>query len=112
MDKLFFISKAFADDYILKLPSTISFGGSGEDPTGDVNLFITNIFQWIFAVLGVAAFIGIVYSGFMMVTSGGDATKFAVAKKNLLWSVIGVVVIAVAYMLVGFVYSFAKKAAA
>jgi len=70
-----------------------------------------NIQYQLFAFLAVMAFIGIIYSGLMMVTSGGDATKFAAGKKNLLWSIIGLTVATIAYFVIKFAYGFVQGVA-
>ncbi|MDO8649932.1 MAG: hypothetical protein Q7K33_01315 [Candidatus Berkelbacteria bacterium] len=59
----------------------------------------------IFAFLAATAFIGIIYSGVMMITAGGDATKFAAGKKNLIWSIIGIIVVVLSYFIIKFMYS-------
>lgn len=64
-----------------------------------------NIVQLITLILGIAAFIAIVYSGLMMITSDGDASKMAMARKNLLWAIIGLIVAILSYFLVATVYN-------
>lgn len=76
------------------------------DPSGGAGLQQT-VTSLIFAFLAAAAFIGIVYSGMMMITAGGDASKMEAGKKNLFWSIIGVVIIILSYFIIKFVYSLA-----
>ncbi len=64
---------------------------------------------YFLAVAAVAAFLGIIYSGFMMITSNGDVAQMAKAKTNLTWSVGGVIVISLAYVIVRFFFSFAES---
>lgn len=84
-------------DIKLTLPKTIvdSTGGSAVVKTA------TNL---VFAFLALMAFGGLIYSGVMMITSGGDATKFATGRKNLIWSIIGIVVVTLAYTIIKLVY--------
>jgi hypothetical protein len=82
-------------------------GVSGLSGLTSIDALITNIINLVFLILGIAAFVGVVYSGFMMITSGGDATKFATGRKNLLWAVIGIIVIILSFFLVKTVYNFA-----
>lgn len=74
------------------------------DPSSGAGLQVT-VTNLIFAFLAAMAFIGIIYSGVMMITAGGDAAKFAAGKKNLIWSIVGVVVIVLSYFIIKFVYS-------
>lgn len=87
---------AAASDVKLTLPDDI-----GTD-TSNYGTLIMDIIGLIFAFLAAMAFIGIVYSGVMMITAGGDATKFAAGKKNLIWSMIGVIVVVLAYFILRF----------
>lgn len=64
---------------------------------------------YFLAVAAAAAFLGIIYSGYMMIVSGGDASQMAKAKTNLTWSIIGVFVILLSYFIVRFVFKFAGE---
>lgn len=81
----------------------IFWGGS------DLETFFQLILRWTITVVALAAFFGIIYSGYMMITSNGDAAKFAAGRKNLLWSVVGVVVVVLAYVVVRFGYNLANS---
>lgn len=74
------------------------------DPSGGAGIQQT-VTSLIFAFLAAAAFVGIVYSGFMMITAGGDASKMEAGKKNLIWSIIGIIVVVLSYFIIKFVYS-------
>lgn len=84
---------ATATDIKLKLPDTLV------DESGGSGIFQT-IADLVFAFLAVVAFVSIIYSGIMMITAGGDATKFEAGKKNLLWSIIGVIIILLSYLII------------
>lgn len=95
------IGRALADDATdikLTLPKKII----GTD-IGNYGKLVMDIVSIIFAFLAAMAFIGIVYSGVMMITAGGDATKFATGKKNLIWSIIGIIVVTLSYFILRFV---------
>ena len=98
------LAKATAADVVsgggidITLPDTISLKGDG----GLTKLW-TDVSGLVFAFLAVMAFGGIIYSGIMMITSGGDATKFAAGKKNLIWSIIGIVIVVLSYVILVFV---------
>jgi len=54
-------------------------------------------------VIGAAAIIMILISGFRYMTSGGDSTKVAAAKSALIYALVGIAVAALAQFLVHFV---------
>ncbi|MEK7534925.1 MAG: hypothetical protein AAB563_00775 [Patescibacteria group bacterium] len=94
-----FLGRARADvtDITLKLPNTLV------DESGGSSI-LQNITDLAFAFLATMAFVGIIYSGVMMITAGGDATKFAAGKKNLLWSIIGIMIVVLSYFIIRLVY--------
>ncbi len=61
---------------------------------------VGGIIDWLLVFAGVLAVIAIVYSGLMYITSGGDPAKAETAKKNLVWAIIGIVIIALAFVIV------------
>ncbi|MDP3992681.1 MAG: hypothetical protein Q8Q05_00460 [bacterium] len=94
-----FLGRAVAavDNIKLTLPPSISTN------TSNYGTLIMTVISLIFAFLAVMAFGGIIYSGVTMITSGGDATKFATGKKNLIWSIIGIIVVTLSYFILRFV---------
>ena len=89
---------AATDDIKLTLPESITL-----EEDGGLSKLWNDVSGLVFAFLAAMAFISIIYSGVMMITSGGDAEKFAVGKKNLIWSIIGIVVVALSYLILQFV---------
>jgi thiamine transporter ThiT len=63
----------------------------------------TNIFGVLLDIVSIAAFMGILYSGFTYVNSGGDDTKAETAKKMLLWSFIGLFIAVLTNFLFNFI---------
>jgi amino acid transporter len=61
------------------------------------------ILAWILTFGGTVALAAIVYSGFMYMTAAGNAEQAEKAKKNLMWAVLGVVLIALSTAIVVFV---------
>jgi len=68
--------------------------------------FAINLFSWI---VGVTAIIFMILGGFRFVTSGGDSGKVSSARNTILYSLIGLVVVATAQITVSFVLSNAAK---
>jgi len=63
---------------------------------------VVNIFS---VVVGMVAVIMIIVGGFKYITSGGDSSKITGAKNTILYAVIGLVVVALAQVIVQFVLS-------
>ena len=66
---------------------------------------IVAIIDWLLVLAGSLAVIAIIYSGIMYITAGGDPAKAETAKKNLVWAVIGIVIIALALVIINTVVS-------
>ena len=61
---------------------------------------IINIFSW---VVGVVSVIMVIFGGFRYITSGGDAGKVTSAKNTIVYALVGLVIAALAQVLVLFV---------
>ena len=76
--------------------------------SGDLKTTGSAVFQLGFKVIFLLAiFLGIIFiltSGIQMVTSGGDSEKLAVARKRLIYSIIGLVLVAGAFLAVTTVF--------
>ena len=74
-------------------------GDGSSDLTGNV----TNILNVVIGVLGIVAVIVIIIGGIQYMTSTGDAGKVKKAKDPILYGVIGLVVVILAFAIVNFV---------
>lgn len=67
---------------------------------------VVNIFSLI---VGAVAVIMIIYGGFRYITSGGDSNSVGTAKNTLIYAIIGLIIVAVAQVIVHFVLSNASQ---
>lgn len=88
------------DPYLNWLPRSI--------PLLTVDDLFTRIVQLVLFFGGVLAFVAVVYSGYLMIASGGDPTKFAAGRVNLIRAVIGIIVVVMAYFIVLFANDLAR----
>lgn len=72
------------------------------DATGSVNSTIKTIVNLLTAVAGVAAVIMIIVGGLRYVTSAGSADASKSAKNTILYAVVGLVIVALAQLIVHF----------
>jgi hypothetical protein len=61
-------------------------------PPGGIQAILSNLLAWILGIIGMIAIISFAIAGFQYFYSAGDQTKMETAKKNLTYSIIGVVV--------------------
>jgi len=80
--------------------------GSGEQGIKDIAQKVTNIFS---IIVGAASIIMIIYGGFRYITSGGDSGKVGNAKNTLIYAIIGLVIVALAQLIVRFVITQANN---
>lgn len=73
-----------------------SGGLSIEIPNVEPNLAFTNTMTWVIGTAGLVAAIFLVYGGAVYVSSRGEATKIETAKKTIIYSVIGLIIVGVA----------------
>lgn len=82
---------------------TTSGGGCDETAGSQISEVIATIVSILSVVVGVAAVIMIVVSGFKYVTSGGDSNKVSSAKTSLVYAIVGLIIVALAQFIVHFV---------
>jgi hypothetical protein len=81
-------------------------GGTGcKDGGQALSTTINAIVDVLAVIVGVAAVIMIIISGFRYITSGGDAAKVGAAKSTLIYALIGLVIVALAKLIVHFVFT-------
>jgi hypothetical protein len=80
--------------------------GSDKDCTKtegtDINSTIATVLNLFSTLIGVVAVLMIMYAGFKYTTAAGDSSKIASAKNTLIYAVIGLIVAALAKVIVRF----------
>jgi hypothetical protein len=82
--------------------------GSCGQQTGRVNTVIKNIVNIFTAIVGIVAVIMIIYGGFRYITSGGDSGNIQTAKSTVLYALVGLIIVALAQIIVRFVLNTAR----
>lgn len=90
---------------LAKLDSTKNCRTGGETAVGKL---VSSIVKVLSVVVGIAAVIMIIVSGFKYVTSGGDSGSIASAKTTLIYALVGLAIAALAQVLVRFVLNTVK----
>lgn len=74
----------------------------GEDPVADV---INNVMQWLLLVVGFIAVIAFVISGMQYMLASGDQNIMEMGKRNMMWSIVGVVVALIGIVILNTVFT-------
>lgn len=77
--------------------------GSCTDTSNSINNIITWVLNIFSIIVGIAAVIMIVIGGLKYTISGGDSTRVSGAKDTILFAIVGLVVVALAQIIVHFV---------
>jgi hypothetical protein len=86
-------------------------GQAGADCSSNkIQNTVSSIVDILSIVVGIAAIIMILVSGFKYITSGGDSSKVSSAKQTLIYALVGVAVAALAQVLVSVTLSTATDA--
>ncbi len=94
---------------LMQMAVGVSVGSDGKInpggviPTPDSNSVLTGVLNTVYFAAGVAAVIVIIIAGIMYATSEGDSGKTAKAKNMILYAVVGLVVIILAFVITGFI---------
>ena len=77
--------------------------GADKEASDTLSSDVTTIINAIIGILGIAAVIIIIIGGVQYMTSSGDAGKVKKAKDTILYGVIGLIIVALAFAIVNFV---------
>jgi hypothetical protein len=80
-----------------------SCSSNGESVTDKVNRILKRVVNFLSALIGVVAVIMIIFGGFRYITSGGSDTSVTSAKNTILYAIIGLVIVALAQLIVRFI---------
>jgi magnesium-transporting ATPase (P-type) len=72
-------------------------------PDQDPETVATNLINWLLRILTLLFVLAFIISGIMFITSGGNADQAERAKKFVTYSVIGVIVSLIGYIVIGFI---------
>ena len=75
--------------------------GGSADPVATV---IENVMLWLLGIVGFIAIIAFVISGMQYLLSAGDQNMIETAKRNMKWSIVGVVVALIGLIILNFVF--------
>ncbi|MBA3757246.1 TrbC/VirB2 family protein [Candidatus Saccharibacteria bacterium] len=78
---------------------------SSGDATEKINDLIRSVINLLSAIVGVIAVIMIIVGGLRYITSGGNDTSVTSAKNTILYAIIGLIIVALAQVLVRFTLS-------
>ena len=96
---------------------SLQFGGEGDcaATTGaeeSVNEIVGTVINVFSIVVGIVAVIMIIWGGFKYITSGGDSGNISAAKNTILFAIVGLIIVALAQIIVRFVLSRSTEGAA
>jgi hypothetical protein len=87
-------------------PGCGTAGTSGSTDLSGIASKIVNIFS---IIVGIVAVLMIIYGGFKYITSGGDSGNVSGAKNTLIYAIIGLIIVALAQIIVHFVINTATS---
>ena len=78
-----------------------SFTGTDPDKgLGSIRCFVFEITKLALSFAGIIAVIMLLWGAFLYVTSYGEEAKIETAKKTVIWSIVGLIVLALAYTII------------
>ena len=69
-------------------------------PSGTISAIIINLLLWILGIFGAIGILGFIISGVLYLTSAGNDERMELAKKAMLYSIIGVIVGLVGFVII------------
>ncbi|HZJ34636.1 MAG TPA: hypothetical protein VFD55_01310 [Candidatus Angelobacter sp.] len=75
----------------------------GSIPALDANVVFANALNIVYMTAGAVAVFVIIFAGFTYVTANGDAAKISRAKNEIMYAVVGLVVVILAFIITQFI---------
>ena len=91
-----YMNLALAD---IEVPDKVGPGGQDGDLVG----WITTMLTYLIALSGIVAAAVLIFNGFMYITASGDEGKIQKATKGITYAIIGLIIAAIAFLIVNFV---------
>jgi len=91
--------------------SNINTCGTAGTSSTNLSAIASKIVSIFSVIVGIVAVIMIIYGGFRYITSGGDSGKVGNAKNSLIYALVGLVIVALAQVIVHYVLNTANSAA-
>jgi Type IV secretion system pilin len=76
---------------------------SNANASGGLEGLARTVTEWFSIIVGAISVIMIIYGGFRYITSGGDSGRVGNAKNTLIYAIVGLVIVALAQLIVNFV---------
>ena len=96
MKKIIISTSSFAISLVLPLVAWAANGvvvpSNTGLPSGSLFTVIESLMKWLLGIFGFLAIISFIISGIMYLTAAGDEDQQKKAKKQMQWSIVGVIV--------------------
>lgn len=69
-------------------------------PEGGIPQILSNFLTWLLGIIGIIALISFVISGMQYILSSGNQDMMETAKRNMIYSIIGVVVVLASFVII------------
>lgn len=87
-------------------PAAIEPFTKGKTGTAGFSLFLSNLIKLIFAIAAIVFVLMIVWGAWGWLTSGGDKEKVAAARQRIINAIIGLMLFAIAFAVIGVLSQF------
>lgn len=88
--------------YPINFIDKVYAAGVGINTTdSSIGSLVAGALNYLGFFVGVAAVVGIVYGGVLIIISAGNPDKMQLGKRALMWSIIGLLIIIMAFTIIG-----------
>ena len=101
------LSALALSDGLTNANTTANYSGLGST---SVTTLMTNLMNWLLGIVGFLAVIGFVISGILYLTAAGDDDQITKAKSAMMYSIIGVIVALLGFVVLTAAQTFFKGA--
>lgn len=90
----------FTSPALAQWTSGLANASNSRLPGGRITVIVMNIMYWLLGLVGFIGIIGFVIAGIWYLLAAGDEDKISTAKKAMTWSIVGVIVALMGYVII------------
>lgn len=85
---------------INNVSAAVSINISNPIATSDFSVLVSNFLKWILSVAGALTLLMLITGGVFYITSSGNEQKIETAKKMIIWTILGLMLILASYSII------------
>lgn len=101
----FLVASVYAQDLVTPGDGFVDPGTGATGAQNDIGKLVSTVVQWLFIIAAILAVVYLIMGGIKWITSRGDKAGVEAARKQIVSAIIGLVVVAAAFLVLNIVFN-------